>query len=401
LKGNIIEKTRFRSVLTGLMPLFILAHCGHHLLTALPVPLLPMIRSDFALDYTRAGWVVSAFSLSYGIGHLPAGWLADRIGRRIFLTLGLCGVALAGLIVGLSQTYIMMLIFLALMGLLGGGYHPSAPPMISETVEPKDRGTALGVHFVGGSASYFLAPLIAAAIAAVWGWRGPFITLAVPTIILGIIFYILLGRLPDRRSPATGSVSSSGQGTPDSSRIYHLVWLIILSAFTSAVAYSVNAFMSLYLVDHFGVSEKTAAQFIAIIYSAGVWASPLGGYLSDRFGTVPVIIGSCFTAVPLIYLLNVVPFGVVTGVLLLVIGMTMYFRMAPSESYIVSHTSERNRSTILGIYFFCAIEGGGALTPVMGVLIDRLGFYNSYSIAAAAIFIVSIICSIGLRSRRA
>jgi MFS family permease len=401
LKGTIIEKARFRSLFTGLMPLFILAHCGHHLLTALPVPLLPMIRSEFALDYTQAGWVVSAFGLSYGIGHLPAGWLADRIGRRIFLTLGLCGVAVAGLVVGLSQTYIMMLIFLALMGLLGGGYHPSAPPMISEAVEPEDRGTALGVHFVGGSASYFLAPLIAAAIAVAWGWRGPFITLAVPTVILGIIFYILLGRLPKRSLPETTVTSSSRQETPDSSRIYHLVWLIILSTFASAVAFSTTAFIPLYLVDHFGVAEDTAARFVAIVYSAGVWASPLGGYLSDRFGTVPVIIGSCFAAAPLVYLLNLVPFGVAIGAVLLIFGMTTYFRMPSSEAYIVSHTSERNRSTVLGIYFFCAIEGGGVLTPLMGALIDRLGFHTSFSIAAAAIFVVSIICSIGLRSRRA
>mgnify|MGYP002397206928 CR=1 FL=1 len=116
------------------------AHFGHHLLTALPVPLLPMIRSDFALDYTQSGLVISAFSLSYGISQLPAGWLADHIGRRIMITIGICGVALAGLLVGLSQTYIMMIVFLVLMGMLGGGYHPSAPPIISASVEPKNRG---------------------------------------------------------------------------------------------------------------------------------------------------------------------------------------------------------------------------------------------------------------------
>ena len=60
-----------------------LAHFGHHLLTALPVPLLPMIRDDFGLDYTQSGLVITAFSLAYGIGQLPAGWLADRIGTRV------------------------------------------------------------------------------------------------------------------------------------------------------------------------------------------------------------------------------------------------------------------------------------------------------------------------------
>jgi len=66
-----------------------------------------MIRSDFALDYTQSGLVISAFSLAYGIGQLPAGWLADRIGRQVMITMGIIGVAAAGLLVGLSQTYIM------------------------------------------------------------------------------------------------------------------------------------------------------------------------------------------------------------------------------------------------------------------------------------------------------
>ena len=153
-----------------------------------------MIRRDFALDYTQSGLVISAFTLAYGIGQLPAGWLADRIGRRVMITVGISGVGVAGLLVGLSQTYMMMIVFLVLMGVAGGGYHPAAPPLISTSVEPKHRGRALGFHVVGGSASYFLSPLMAAAIATTWGWRGSFIGLAAPTILLGIVFYVLMGQ---------------------------------------------------------------------------------------------------------------------------------------------------------------------------------------------------------------
>ena len=90
---------------------------------------------------------------------------ADRMGPRILITIGICGVALMGFFVGLSHTFAFMLFFLALMGFLGGGYHPSSPPLISALVEPKCQGQALGLHVIGGGASYFLAPLIAAAIA--------------------------------------------------------------------------------------------------------------------------------------------------------------------------------------------------------------------------------------------
>ncbi len=344
--------------------------------------------------------MVSAFNLAYGIGQLPGGWLADRIGPRILITIGICGVALDVFLVGLSQTYIMMLVFLALMGIVGGGYHPSAAPLVSASVEAKNRGQALGFHLIGGSGSFFLAPLIAAAIAAVWGWRGSFIALAVPTAVFGIIFYVLLGRLTDTNK-AQQMITERHDETPSPpGHSRRLAAFVILSVFTQAVTFSIIAFIPLFMVDHFGVGEETAAAFLAIIYSAGLWASPLGGYLSDRLGRVPVILASCFIAGPVIYLLNLAPSGLGIGALLLIIGMVMYIRMPVSEAYIVGQTSERRRSTIFGIYYFSGMEAGAVLAPVMGSLIDRLGFYSSFTIASAAVVAVTLTCSVFLWGSR-
>lgn len=377
-----------------------LAHFSHHLLPALPVPLLPFIRDDFALDYTQAGLVVSVFSLSYGIGQLPAGWLADRIGPRIMITIGICGVALAGLLVGLSQTYVMLIALLALMGVVGGGYHPSAAPMISASVEPKNRGRTLGFHLIGGSGSYFLAPLIAAAIAATWGWRGSFIGLAVPTMIFGIIFYVLLGRRA--KMSKTKQTLTNHRDKPPSPPGYlrHLVVFMILTTFTGAVTFSTIAFIPLFMVDHFGVSEGTAAAFLSIIYSAGLWVSPLGGYLSDRLGRVPVMLSVCLITGPVIYLLNLASYSLGIGALLLILGIVIYVRMPASESYILGQAPERHRSTIYAIYYSAGVEGAAILTPVMGFLIDRFGFYSSFTIAGIAVVAMTLICSVFLWGRR-
>lgn len=377
-----------------------LAHFSHHLLTALPVPLLPFIRDDFALDYTQAGLVVSIFNLSYGIGQLPAGWLADRIGPRILITIGICGVALAGLLVGLSQTYIMMIALLALMGVVGGGYHPSAAPLISASVEPRNRGRALGFHLIGGSGSFFLAPLIAAAIAATWGWRGSFIGLAIPTVIFGIIFYVLLGRRV-KMSKTQQTITHPHDGAPSPpGYLRRLVMFMILTTFTQAVTFSTVAFIPLFMVDHFGVGEETAAAFLSIIYFAGLWASPLGGYLSDRLGRVPVMLVTCLITGPVIYLLNLVSYSLGIGALLLIIGIVMYIRMPASEAYIIGQAPERHRSMIYSIYYFAGMEAGGILTPVMGFFIDRFGFYSSFTIAGIAVVAMTLICSVFLWGRQ-
>jgi len=400
LTEDIAYRFKINALFSGMLPLFVLAHFAHHLLTALPVPLLPIIRNEFALNYTQSGLLISAFSLSYGIGQIPAGWLADRIGPRILITMGISGVAVAGLFVGLSPAYHLIIVSLILMGLMGGGYHPAAPSLISTSVDPKTLGRSLGLHLVGGSASYFLAPLISITIAAVWGWRGSFIGLAVPTVIFGIIFYHFLGNREGKvvEKPEATPIQKETKSVPG--RYHDLVVLIILSAFTSATLVSTISFISLFLVDNFGVNEKTAASSLSIIYSAGLWAAPVGGYLSDRLGKIRVILAVCFMAGPVVWVLNLIPYGVGTWILLLGLGISLSVRMPVIESYIVSHTSVSNRSTILGIYYFSAMEGGGVLTPIMGHLIDRFGFYTSFTLAGAALFIVSFICSVWLWGNR-
>lgn len=372
------------------------AHFSHHLVTALPKPLLPFIRDEFALDYTRVGLVISAFSLSYGISQLPAGWLSDRIGPRIVLTLGISGVAIFGLLVGVSQTFTMMIVFLVLMGIVAGGYHPTAPALISTAVGSKTLGRALGFHAVGGSASFFLVPIVAAAMASVWGWRSPFIGLAIPTFAFGIVLYILLGRRA-ATDKTEYEPSSSPTETPHApGYLRRFIPFIILSTFTVAIPFSVAPFIPLFMVDKFGVSREIAAAFLALIYSAGFWAAPLGGYLSDRLGRVKLLIVIGFVTSLVIYLLNLATYSLGIGALLICIGMLNYIRMPVSESYIISQTPERRRSTILGIYYFGGMEGIGILTPVIGYLIDNFGFHITFTIAGATIALVSLICSIFL-----
>jgi len=382
------------------VPLFALAHFAHHLVTALAVPLLPFIRDEFALDYTQAGMVIMAFNLTYGISQLPSGWLADRIGSRILLTIGTVGVALAGLLVGLSQTYIMLIAFLVLMGVAGGGYHPSATPLISRSVKPKNQGRALGFHLIGGSGSFFLAPLVGAGIAAYWGWRAPFICLAIPTALFGIAFYILLGRRPEiNRLPKAISEYGDKPQSP-SDYLPRLIPFMVLSIFTGGLSFSVITFIPLFMVDHFGVAEAAAASFISIIYSAGLWASPLGGHMSDRLGKIRVVLIACFFTGLLIYLLNVAPYGLGIGAVLLMIGVAIYVRMPSSESYIISQTPEHRRSTVLGIYYFASMEAGGILSPVLGGCIDRFGFHPTFTGAGIAIVVVTLVCAILLRHNR-
>ncbi len=387
--------TRVRDML-GVIPLFVMAHFGHHVLTALPVPLLALIRSDFQLDYTQAGLVTSAFSLCYGFAQMPAGWLSDRIHPRILVTIGVCGVAVAGFFVGLSHTFMMMIIFLGLMGIAGGGYHPAASTLIASSIEPKNRARALGFHTIGGGLSYFLAPLLAVAISSAWGWRAAFVYIAFPTMALGIIFYvIMLARAA--RDKGRQARAATGETTFMTGRVRRLVAFTIMSVVAGSTINAVVAFIPLYLVDHFGVAKEAAGAFISIVYSAGLWAGPIGGALADRFGRVTLILAACGLTVLVIFFLPLAPFGPAIWILLVLLGIIIYVRMPVSEGFVIDNSPVNRRSTILGIYFFTSQEAGGIVTPALGALIDRFSFQTSLTYAAGVILVVTIITSFFLR----
>jgi FSR family fosmidomycin resistance protein-like MFS transporter len=380
------------------LPLFVVAHLSHHLISALVTPLLPLIRDAFSLDYTKAGVLVSAFNLIYGVSQLPTGWLADRFGFRTMIAVGISGVALCGLLIGLSSGFVMMSAFLVLMGVMGGGYHPSASPLISSAVPEKYRGRALGIHQIGGTASFFLAPLIAVAIANRFGWRGSFLALSVPVMLYGVALLLLLlgwgfGGPVATRSKTADTSTVAGADAGEDGNVRKLVPVIALNALLQIFVYTVINFIPLYVVDHFKGSKESAALFLSLAHSAGIWGGPLGGLLSDRVGRIPVLIFTGALAGPLIYLLNQASPGVPLAVILIFLGMTMYMSMPVTESFVISHAPKGRRSTFLGVYYSVSRGGPGLMAPALGYMIDRYTFGAAFIVVSLAMAMSAIICS--------
>jgi len=397
---NTIRKLNLRPYLSGLLPLFSFAHFGHHVVGAMLRPLTPMIRTDFGLSYTKAGWMMSAFSITSGISQLPAGWLADRFGPRWMVLFGVTGVAIAGLCIGFSNSFVTLIVFLVLSAIMGGGYHPASASTISSLVPTAYRGRALGLHLISGISTFWIVPVLVAPIAVAWGWRSSYLVLTIPTIILGILLYIRIGKRKQTHLRESQEVGGEATTTSGHIRWRQLAPFIIMSVITGITIQSVSSYLSLYAVDNLGTTEATAAMLMAISPATSMCVAPLGGYVSDRFGSVAVLLVISFFAIPLVYLLNMASSVTILAVLMVGIGAIAGTRMPTSESYIAGNTPERRRATILGLYFSAGMEGSGLLIPVIGYLIDRVGFYSTFTIAGSMMGAVVVICSLFLWRNR-
>ncbi|HTY61336.1 MAG TPA: MFS transporter [Acidobacteriota bacterium] len=383
-----------RSFFLSSLPFFILAHATHHLLTALPQSMQPFIQDEFGLSKARLGGITAAFSISSAASQLPAGWLADRIGPTWLITIGVLGVGIGGALVGLSNSYTTLLLFLVFMGLMAGGYHPASTPLISVSVPANQRGRALGLHLIGGNSSFFLSPLIAGSIAAAWGWRGSFITLAIPTIILGFCFFLYLNKRYGKAHIEAMKRRQMEEHPPQPGYKRRLMAFLTMMVIGGGAGATVNSFLPVYIKEVLGASNKVSAMSLSIIYSSGLWAGPIGGWISDRIGATKVVIATGIMSGLAIFALKEVSLGWGLWVVLWIIGIIQAVRFPVTEVFIMSQSPARNRSTIYGIYYSTMQYTGAIFAPVMGGLIDRFGFAAMFNFAAWAVTAVAVVTAL-------
>ena len=381
------------------LPWFIMAHFGHHLLTALPQPLLPSIRDTLGLSNFQGQLVTTVYAFASGAGNLPGGKLTNKFGPTVMMTIAIVGVAIAGLLAGLSNSYVMFLVSLTLMAFLTGGYHPASTPMILSAVEPEKRGRALGLHLAGGNASFFVAPLIAGGIMALWpsmGFHGPFIVISVPTAVIGIIFYIYLTKHGGMAHVQTAQKKAVEDLPPQPGYKRRLTAYLIQMVVGGGAGMSVNALMGFWLVDMLHVSDASVTWILSIMFLPAVFGGTmLGGWISDRIGAVKVIIATGIISGLIIFgLVGTTSLGFGLYALLFIMGINSAIRMPVTEVFIMGQTPAKNRATIYGIYYFTMQYTGAIFAPLYGWLVPKYYSYHQiFMFSAIAVTAVSVATS--------
>jgi MFS transporter, FSR family, fosmidomycin resistance protein len=192
---------------------------SHYYIIAL-APLMPFVRHEYQVTYTEIGLAFAAFNIVTAVFQTPAGFLVDRLGARVLLILGLAIGASSFVLVGLINSFWVMVTLFAIAGVGNTVYHPADYALLSQHV-PSDRiGQAFSVHTFAGMLGSAVAPASLLMMQSVWGWRGAFVGAG----ILGfaVAFFLLLLR---ERSTATARA-----GTRAASNSSDAGWRLLLSA---------------------------------------------------------------------------------------------------------------------------------------------------------------------------
>jgi EmrB/QacA subfamily drug resistance transporter len=131
-------------------------------------------------------WVVTAYTLAFGSLLLPAGRLADLLGRKVTFLTGLAGFAGVSAIGGASVNFAMLVTARACQGAFAALLVPAALSLLTTTfTEPKDRSKAFGIYGAIAGAGGAVGLLLGGALTEYLSWRW---TLYVNLLFAGVAF---------------------------------------------------------------------------------------------------------------------------------------------------------------------------------------------------------------------
>ncbi|MEU1392522.1 MFS transporter [Nonomuraea sp. NPDC005730] len=340
---------------------------------ALLSPLGPRFKELLGLSAGQQALLVAVPVIVGSLGRIPVGALTDRFGGRVMFPLVSAATIVPVLFVGLfGQTSMVSLLIGGFFLGVGGTVFAVGVPFVNAWFPPNRRGLAVGIFGagMGGTAISALTtvPLVRAGGAAV-----PFLITAVVLAAYAVVAWLVLRDAPGR----TVATQPLGARMAAALRL-PITWqacVLYAVAFGGYVAFSV--YLPAYLQTGYGLEQADAANRMAGFVVLAVLARPIGGWLSDRVGPVPVLTG--------VFVVTAVTAGVqalTPG--LMPVGTIAFLTMAAALGAgsgatfaLVAQVAPADKvGTVTGLVGAAGGLGGFVPPLVMGFLYGRLGSYG-------------------------
>ena len=142
------------------------------------------ISETFHLTKFEFGWLAWVNLMVFAMASAISGPIADRIGPRKVIFAGVALWSLATIGSAMSQSFWMLLVCRAVVGVGEGAYGPSANALLCAAAPPDKRGRALGIYNIGMAFGATSGLVLANALASTIGWRNVFWIAGGPSILL-------------------------------------------------------------------------------------------------------------------------------------------------------------------------------------------------------------------------
>jgi MFS family permease len=388
MNNSVVPKTRIGiSSPTLIFTLLFLLYMFDYVDRMIIVSLFPFLRQEWGLSDTQCGLLVSSVYWSILIFTLPISILIDRWSR--IKSIGLMAVlwSVATLTCAFTKTFGQLFAARTAIGLGEAGYSPGGTAMISALFPKEKRAKILGIWNASIPLGSALGIALGGIIADRFGWRHALGIVALPGIIVALLFFCVRDyKTIELTRPVGSGEAKTGSRMRWSDMAGHL--LRSRTLLFNNLAFAANTFvttaMLTWLPSYFqrveGISISSASTKSSVIMVLAIIGAPLGGYLTDQWHKsrrnarlLFPSISSCLTGALLFTAFSFYR-GEMQYVLLLSVGITAvaFVPAAGSVTQDVVHPGLRAISLSLCI-ILQHILGSALGPPAIGALSDAFG----------------------------
>lgn len=317
--------------------------------------ILPAVLATLGQPVEMAGVIITALTIGQVLQPIT-GRIADRMGGRSLIIVGLTMTSIGGGLIGLVHTTWVLIVLVVLIGVGNALFHPQALAGVRSVMEGR-HGLATSVFMVGGEIGRGLWPTVASLIVTGFGLAGLWV-IAIPGLITAPFLL--------RSAPALKPARSHGPAIRPSEHARPLALLIGFQSIRTLSIYSFATFIPI-VWDQRGASLVTGASIISTMFLVGVIGNLVGGQLTDRVGLRPLLVISAAASAVLI-----VPTAYLTGplewVAAAVLGIA-FFLTSSTTVVIGQNIFPENRSMGSGIALGFSNGVGAVAVFVVGLFI--------------------------------
>lgn len=381
---------------------------------------LPVIRDEFGMTNAQAGQLAGAFYLGYLITMLPVGFSLGRWGARAPVGIAIIFFSIFTGLIGFASSALQIFWYRIFLGCSESAIPPGGSLIIKNWHPKNEQATASGLFMAAGTAGQMLVPPVAAWIMLNYGWRSVFYWFAVPGVIMGVIWWLVVRNKPeqspfcnkaeqdyiyieDGTARASEEKRLADQGENVLTRIVDKIitrrpmqvietipqvfmsknaWGTSLAlCFLSFVSLGVLFWIPAFLVEAKGMSFARMGWIAAGIPLGGCFGCIIGGLISDKVlknrRKMNMIVAPLSQIIMMYLLINVPNDPIILFIELFVTGFFLYLAWSCYFAYNMMITNSKTYP-ILAAMFNAIASLGGIFSPILaGYLLDVYKTYDA------------------------
>ena len=339
-------------------------------------PQLPRLAAEFGVSLATASYVITCFSVAYGVSQLFFGPVGDRFGKYLVVAWGSACCAVTALMCAVAPSFEVLLVARLLAGATAASIIPLSLAWIGDVIAYEDRqpvlarfliGQILGVSagvFTGGLAADFLS------------WRLPFFGVSLGFVLISLTLFRLNRKLP-AYARATHRVEGNAltRTITEFSQVLSARWarIVLATVFIEGMClYGSFAFIATHVHIVHGVALSKAGMLVMLFGFGGVLFATSANALVKRLGERGLTRWG----------------GVIAAVSLLVTGIAPHWGWAIPGCfftglgfYMLHNTLQINatqmaperRGAAVSAFSSCFFLGQSAGVGIAGMIADRFG----------------------------